>query len=421
MQDAEQLRPEIDRIALLSTQDYDTEYASLYAPFDQQQYNKVIELIAQKKRFRPKAVVVIGIGGSNLGTAAVQEAVYGTLYNQQHPECAIYFVDTVDADNSDAIVHLVEQRLMRGENILLSVVSKSGVTPETVANAEIFIDLLRRYKKDTYSDYVVVTTDNSSLLWHLAKEHQFSVLEIPKNIGGRFSVFSAVGLFPLGIIGIDIDQFLTGARTIHQQCISTIVEKNCAAISATILAKQYNNGFTIHDTFLFSVALEGMGKWYRQLMGESIGKEYDRHGQRVLVGITPTVSIGSTDLHSVGQLYLGGRYDKITSFVTVAQYNAHLAVPNMPEYESLVGNIQNLPLATIMEAIIAGTQKAYIKGQRPFMSWILPEKNSYYIGQWMYAKMVEIIYLGFLLNINPFDQPNVESYKQETRKILAHE
>jgi len=154
-------------------------------------------------------------------------------------------------------------------------------------------------------------------------------------------------------------------------------------------------------------------------MGESIGKEFNKYGKKVFSGITPTVSIGSTDLHSMAQLYLGGPYDKFTTFVRIERNNSSIKTPNLEEYSALVDKIQDKSLREMMDAIFEGIKIAFKKEKRPFTEITLPDKSEYSIGQLLQFKMMEIMYLGFLLDVNPFDQPNVEMYKTETRKILA--
>ncbi len=415
------IAPEVERIAAAIDQRYATDYASLYLSYDDQLLVTVDRVIAQKKAMNPTMLIVIGIGGSNLGTLAVAQAIQGSLYNEQQPALKIYFADTVDTDHIHALMILAQKELEGGNGVILNVVSKSGTTTETIANFEILLELVRHYKKHAYADYVVATTDKNSKLWQLAQQEKFSCLEIPQRVGGRFSVFSAVGLFPLGMLGIDLEKLRAGARSAVETCCTKNVATNPALATALALFLQHKKGITIHDTFLFAVDLEGIGRWYRQLLGESIGKEYDRAGMKVHAGITPTVSIGSTDLHSVGQLYLGGPRDKFTSFVTVQRARTDEHIPHYKEYESLVAAIQGKPLAMVMQAIVQGTQAAYMREGLPFVVWALPEKSEWYIGNLLQCKMIEILYLGFLYTINPFDQPNVESYKQETRKILAHE
>ena len=201
-------------------------------------------------------------------------------------------------------------------------------------------------------------------------------------------------------------------------CSNMIVEKNPAAISAAIQYLHYESGKNISDLFLFANDLESLGKWCRQLMAESLGKEFNKKGETVNIGITPVISMGSTDLHSMAQLYLGGPNDKFTMFLRVENSNSQVKLPNLREYSKLVNGIQGKSLESIMSAIMEGTKAAFRKGKRPFMEVKLPCKSEYYIGQFLQFKMIETIYLGFLLGVNPFDQPNVESYKEETRKIL---
>ena len=418
---ATQLKPELERIATAVGSGYDSDYASINLPYDAALLATVERVIAEKKQLNPTMLVVVGIGGSNLGTAAVQQALYGSFYNQQNPETSIYFADTIDEDHLADIIKLMESQLARKHKVLLNVISKSGSTTETIANFELLFAIVKKYVVDPH-ECVVVTTDAQSPLWHLAQRENFTCLEIPKKVGGRYSVFSAVGLFPLGFIGIDIGQLLAGARAaLKQMSVQAAFFDNPAAVSAAILYTHAQRGKTIHDSFLFSVDFENLGKWYRQLMAESLGKEYDRMGKQMYTGITPTVSIGTTDLHSVAQLYLGGPYDKMSSLITLDRMNSQLAVPNYPAYDALVGHIQGVPFAHIMDAIVQGVQRAYNVGNRPYVRWQLSEKSAWCLGQLLQYKMGEIMYLGFLLGINPFDQPNVESYKQETRKILAHD
>jgi glucose-6-phosphate isomerase len=378
----------------------------------------VQQIIEHKRALKPTALVVIGIGGSNLGTVAVHELLHGKFYNEELPDIKIYFADTVDSDHIWDIVLLVEQELEKGNDILLNVVSKSGTTVEAIANFDIFLQLLKSYRS-VYAPYIVVTTDKDSKLWQFAQEEKISCLEIPANVGGRVSVLSAVGLFPLGFIGIDIKQLLDGALTMTSASVSEKLEENGAAIGAVIMAAQYAAGIKIHDTFIFSVDGQSLGAWYRQLVGESLGK---LNAAGVPVGITPTVSVGTTDLHSVGQLYLGGPADKFTTFISFQKLISELEVVSVSAHtHSLVAGLEGKTLPTIMAATLAGVKKAYEQAERPFIALPFPEKSAWYVGQFLQLKMFEVVYLAHLLEVNPFDQPHVELYKTETRKILTNE
>jgi glucose-6-phosphate isomerase len=230
-------------------------------------------------------------------------------------------------------------------------------------------------------------------------------------------VFSFVGLFPLAVLGVDITRLLRGATSMRDKCI-TKLSSNPAAMSAILQFMHYSmEGRNISDMFLFAKDLESLGRWYRQLMGESVGKEYDESGTQVFAGITPTVSIGSVDLHSVAQLYLGGPYDKYHTFVS-CKWDNKVKVPNLKHFDRLVKNIQGRPFEEIMDAILQGVKKAFAKDSRPFCEVLLPDKSEESVGQFMQWKMCEMMYLGFLMGVNPFNQPNVESYKKETRKLL---
>ncbi len=420
LETAKMLRPEIRNMANAISGGYEGDMASLYLPDDRLMLGKVRQVIGKNLQLKPVYLVVVGIGGSNLGTIAVQEAVLGKLYNQLTASTKVLYADTVDSDGINNIITLAKPVLERGGNIALNVISKSGTTTETIANAEVLIDLLRRHKKN-YKNCINVTSDKDSELWNIAVREGFNVLEIPKKVGGRYSVFSSVGLFPLGLLGINIEQLLDGARSIRDACINMNVEKNPAAISAIVQYLHYKSGKNIYDLFLFANDLESLGKWYRQLMAESLGKEFNKKGERVNIGMTPTVSIGSTDLHSTAQLYLGGPYDKFTTFVRIKNSRSCLKVPSVEGYSELVSEIHGKSLMDIMDATLEGTKAAFRSGKRPFIEITLPDKSEHSVGQLLQFKMIETMYLGRLLDVNPFDQPNVESYKRETRKILAEQ
>jgi len=415
---AEELRPEIEKVRNVISKGYVDDRASVNLPDDEEMLNTVKSTVEDKLSLEPKYLIVIGIGGSNLGTIAVQEAVLGKLYNLLDPPIRVLYADTVDSDLIGSIIGIMKPTLKGNGNILLNVVSKSGITTETIANFRILIDLLRKYKRE-YKDYVVATCDRDSELWNLAVKEGFTALEIPRKVGGRYSVFSPVGLFPLGLLGIHIEDLLKGAKNMREACIEMELERNPAAIVASIQFIHYKEGKNISDLFLFSSDLESLGKWCRQLMAESLGKEIDRNGRRVNVGITPTVSVGSTDLHSIAQLYLGGPYDKFTTFISIRDSRLHLHVPKMDGYSDLVPGIDGKSLGEILNAIFEGTKEAFRKDKRPFIEVSLPDKSERSIGQFMQLKMIETMYLGHLLNVNPFDQPDVEKYKRETRRIIA--
>lgn len=407
------LSKEIFAINQASNTGYDSDYGSINLSLDKDARDNVKSLV--ERMSGAQAIIVVGIGGSNLGTIAVHEAINGKLYNiNSSPK--IFFADTVDNDSMNSIISIMKRYLENNQRVILNVISKSGGTTETIANFELLLMVLKEYRSE-YKKDVVVTTDEKSEFWNIALSEGFQVLGIPKKVGGRYSVFSAVGLFPLAYIGIDIDALHSGASNMRTECLNSF-KQNPAAISAALQHYHYTHGKNISDTFLFISDFESIGKWYRQLMGESIGKEYDKsHQNRILCGMTPTVSVGSTDLHSMAQLYLGGPYDKFTTFVKLDQKEG-LSVPNMPVYDKLVSHIQGKPLPVLMNAIIAGVQTAFSQQQRPYCTMTISDRSVQSIGALLQWKMMEMMYLGFLLGVNPFDQPNVEQYKTETKRIM---
>jgi|SRR3989338_38394 len=384
------------------------EFARL--PFDNDMLGAVKNMIKEKCVLKAEYIVVIGIGGSSLGTEAVGQAV---VLKGKGPK--LLYADTADSFTLQSIMEKIEAVLAKKKTIILNCVSKSGSTAETAANFQILLAILKRYRKD-YAKFVVITTDKDSRLWHAALTQGFSVLEIPSRIGGRYSVFSAVGLFPLGMAGVNLDGLLSGAAAMAKRCVERDVETNPAAMSAAILYWHLQRGRKIHDTFLFSPAFEGLGKWYRQLMAESTGKELDKNGKKVSTGMTPTVSLPQ-DLHSMAQLYLGGPQDKFTTFVKSQDNGPVIKVPSTGT--GLAGNIQGKSLSEMTDALYGGIVEAYRSGKRPFAEILLPDRSARAIGQFLQMKMMEMCYLCHLMNVNPFDQPAVESYKSEARRMLG--
>jgi glucose-6-phosphate isomerase len=412
------LKPEIQRIEKAVHQHYVTPYAALYAPYDDAQHASVLSVVHEKRKLGCTLVIVIGIGGSNLGAQAIFQALYGTLYNDLNPQHILYWVDTVATDYIHDLMRLMDNTLQNGNKVLLVMISKSGTTIETQANAACFIARLKTHNPDHYRDYIVVITDAQSPLWHCAHDNRFSCLEIPALVGGRYSVMSAAGLFPLAYAGIDVQALCAGARDMLDEALTMNVLSR-PAISATILALQYKQGKRVHDFFIFDPAFELLGKWYRQLLSESIGKEHDMYGRRVNVGFTATVSIGSTDLHSVVQRYVAGPNDSITSFLAVAPTHTWYVADAHDgcAEQQLVGQ----SLSTIMHVLLRSVQKVYAHTERAYVHYAMPRKDAYMLGYYMQWKMLETIYVGFLLGVNPFDQPAVELYKRETRELLNNE
>lgn len=391
---------------------------SMNCPFDEINIAKVKEVAKQKASERLKYIFLIGIGGSNLGTKAIYDAVHGyfdVLEGERNPK--MIFVDTTNSEQLIRCGSLIST-LSTKEEVLIISISKSGGTAETTANTEIILSQYTEKFGDAF-DRVVVITDENSPLWNASVAKNIAVLPLHGLVGGRYSVFSPVGLFPLLMLGYDVDGMLLRVRAMRDACLEIDIEKNPAALSAIITFIQYARGKNINDTFVFHSELESVGKWYRQLMGESIGKEQDKSGNTVNAGITPIVSVGSTDLHSMGQLYLGGPKDKLTTFIYADDARTVVSMPEHRIFPELVSMIEGKTARQIMDAILGGTKIAYTKRELPYMMVVLPEISAASIGEYFQFKMMEMMYLAHLLEVNAFDQPNVESYKVETKMFLS--
>lgn len=363
-----------------------------------------------------KYILVIGIGGSNLGTKAVYEAIRGQLDLASTKYPKILFADTVSASLLSDIISTVDT-LTNSNELIINLISKSGGTTESIANFELLYAALFKKFPDI-ATRVVVTTDLESKLEKECKRLGFGTLIIPKEVGGRYSVFSAVGVFPLLLANIDVITLLVGASEMLSRCVSEDVKENLALQSALVMYDAHRDGAVMHNVFFFNPEMESLGKWERQLVAESLGKEKDVAGNIVHAGITPIVSIGSTDLHSMAQLYFGGPRDKFTTLI-YAPTKSMLRVPEQGIFQDLVLGLPGKTPDEIMQAIVGGVRAAYEKNSLPFIEVHLEKISEYSVGSYMMWRMISVMYLAKLLQVNAFDQPNVEDYKEGTRKLLS--
>lgn len=398
---------------------YDAPECSLNLCSDRERVQKAEELAASLGNERLKYVIIAGIGGSNLGISAVYEALFGRtdLFLSRTPK--LIFADTNNPREMELVKHVLEKNISDSREVVLNVITKSGTTTETVANAGFLFDILKhKFGEKVAAERTVVTTDDSSLLGQIAFEKGMHVLAIPPNVGGRYSVFSAVGIFPLALVGVNIQELLDGARMMRGACIKNDGLENKAlfgAIAAYFYSKKKLN---MYNSFFFNSELESLGKWWRQLSAESLGKRYSQDGSSVYAGTMPIVSIGSTDLHSMVQLYFGGPKDKFTNFIYTKAGSGRASVPPEHPFTKLSPDISGKDFSDIMDAILSGTKEAYKEHALPFMETVLPNIDEYSIGQFLQLKMIETMFLAKLWNINAFDQPEVESYKKFTKELL---
>ncbi len=379
---------------------------------------KQVQRLAQTMSSRSlKYVIVIGIGGSNLGAKAVYDALYGhtdAYMLDRSPK--LICLDTCDSASLESVVEYLKKNITSEDEYIINVISKSGATTETAANmAYLFQASAKKLPK--FNSRIVLTTDRGSALWELGKEKDYPTLEMPKQVGGRYSVFSAVGLFPLACLGIDIGKLCKGAQWSIKQGLSERTDSNSSAMSAIALVNYYSKGGRIHDTFFFAPALETVGKWYRQLFAESLGKVPSNSKTREAISITPTVSIGSTDLHSMAQLYLANPSSRFTTFVSVKN-SAHSQRLEASDWTNLVQGLKGQTMFGLMSTIYRGVVNTYTSKKMPFITIEMKEYSEFVLGALMQMKMLEVMFCAHLLGVNAFDQPHVELYKKEVRKLL---
>lgn len=262
------------------------------------------------KTVKQKNIVVIGIGGSTLGTYAI----YKFLKHSKSLSKKLYFLETTDPIDIKSKVDNIDLN-----DILFIVISKSGTTIETISIFKYINSLIKCDKSNT-----VVITENDSKLAEYSKVNSIKSFKIPKNVGGRFSVFSAVGLVPLAIVGIDIDMLLSGAKEIYDSFFNKGVDYKRVLKKARFFV-EYKNSFNINVVFSYSSRLEGFNKWYIQLWGESLGK-IDINSTRQ--GLTPIGIIGPIDQHSFLQLIVEGKRDKTVTVVKVNDFDNTLTIPH---------------------------------------------------------------------------------------------
>jgi len=407
---------ELGVIAGNDSEDYSSHEHLIRLPRDSKIFTRAQSAADKYKTDHLKYVVVIGIGGSNLGAKAVYDALRGQLdyLGAGHPK--MLFADTISESFLEDMMALFLRTLTKSNEIVINLVSKSGATTESVANFELLYQALHARFPDI-SSRIVVTTDFESGLWHEAHRLGFDLLTIPKEVGGRYSVFSSVGTFPLLLAGVDVTTLRLGASEMLSLCVSDDVEENPALRSAQLMYDAMHHGASMYNIFLFNPEMESLGKWERQLIGESLGKEKDIDGNVVHAGITPIVSVGSTDLHSMAQLYFGGPRDKFTVLV----HAPSCASLHLPENGLFEGLVAGLPMKTpddIMQAIIGGVRSAYEKNSLPFMEVQFETLSPRCLGAYLMWRMITVMYLAKLLRVNAFDQPNVEDYKITTKELL---
>lgn len=389
------------------------------------------EMIDSAERLRAEIdrLVVLGIGGSYMGLRALFEGVCRPYHNELTRDerggvpRLYYEGNNLDNDTIHGLLHLLKGHCTDPDDLRdrwgIVVISKSGGTLETAAAFRIFREALEAYygpDSDQSRNLVVPITGEEGKLRDFARQRGYpDVFPVPDGIGGRFSVFTAVGLYPAAVLDIDITQLLNGAADMTERFRTTPFGENPVldyVATCHLLEKQ--KGMTIRVLSTWGNRLEAVGLWYDQLLSESLGK----HEQ----GATPITVVNTRDLHSRGQQHQEGRRDKLITNVIVREpATADVTLPSVPDAEDqdLLNKYAGRSVHALLGAAIEGTNKAYADDNRPTADLVLPKLNAYALGELLQMLMLATVVEGRLIGINPYGQPGVEDYKRNMADALS--
>lgn len=365
-------------------------------------------------------ILVLGIGGSALGGLAVTEALLKPYWNlltteQRKGLPKIFFLDNIDPDTINGLLEILDLK-----KTLVNVITKSGSTAETMSQYMIVKNMLEKELQDDYRKNIVVTTDkNVGILRQLADQEGYKTFVIPDDVGGRFSVFSAVGLLPFALVGIDIDELTNGIKDMDLALKNTDIHENIAAQNALIhYLMDTKKGKNISVMMPYSSRLKYVSDWYTQLWAESLGKEFDIDGNRVNVGPTPIKALGATDQHSQIQLYNEGPNNKLITFIRVENFDTTLEIPKIFEYTG-IGYLGGKTINDLINAEADSTRVALSDYSRPTITISMDRINPYNLAQLLYMLEVQTAIAGELYHINTFNQPGVEQAKNYTYALMG--
>lgn len=366
--------------------------------------------------FPVKEVVVLGIGGSALGTLCIQQTLRPLFDNEKpvRPGPRLHVVDNVDP----VLIGQLKSMLDFSHTLFL-VVSKSGETMETLAQYFYFESRLIQKGLHPEDHFVFITDPHKGFLRSLSHRNpKWRFFDIPSDVGGRFSVLSAVGLLPAALMGLSIEKMREGARTMRQRFLSHDFDKNLPFQVAALQYLLALNGKTIHVMMPYSQRLIGFADWYRQLLAESIGKAVDRSGKTVHRGITPVSALGVTDQHSQLQLYVEGPNDKQFLFLEVADNGSEISIPNPYPDASATAFLNGVTFEKLLRTEKLATAQALTHHNRPNVTLKIPHLDETVLGQLFFLFEGATAFLGEFFNINAFDQPGVELTKVLTKEYL---
>ena len=368
---------------------------------------QVIQKTAKRLQSLADTLVVIGIGGSYLGARAAIESLtppFGSL-----PGMTIQYAGHhLDGDYLAGLLAHLEAK-----EVAVNVISKSGTTTEPAIAFRLLKEMMeRKYGKEGARERIVVTTDAArGALKKLADHEGYETFVIPDDIGGRYSVLTPVGLLPIAAAGIDIEAMIQGAREAQALYLDQPILENACYRYAAIRNILHRKGKTTEILATFDPTYQYLAEWWKQLFGESEGKDS--------MGIFPASLQLTTDLHSMGQYVQDGQRILFETMLLVAESHQELLIPDTGEDDDGLEYLAGKALSLVNHKAMEGTAMAHVDGGVPVLKIILPEKNAYWTGHLFYFFMKACAVSGYLLGVNPFNQPGVEAYKANMFALLG--
>lgn len=379
---------------------------------------------------RVDAVISFGIGGSYLGNKVLFDIHSGEFWNarsvsERNGYPKLYFSgNNIDPRRTGELIGHIQSEARAGAvdrsqpyRVTLIVISKSGSTLDTMSAFMVVYQELKALAPLIEVQVVAVTDPaagaDRTLLRKLADEQGWPCFSVPDGVGGRFSIFSEVGLVTGACIGFDLEAFLAGARDMDILCRTPDVYANPAMLNAAlkyIAAEKY--GRDIEVFMPYGDYLKSVAEWYIQLLAESLGKRCDREGREIFYGRTPVVAVGTTDMHSQTQQHQDGKHNKVLQFVRVAHWGNDPVIPDVFPGVAKLSEIAGLHLGQALDAALESNAAALAADHRFNAAFVLPKLDAYHLGELLYLLALSVAYEGELANVDAFDQPGVESYKR---------
>ncbi|MCM3728186.1 glucose-6-phosphate isomerase [Neobacillus cucumis] len=376
--------------------------------YDKGEFSR-IKQAAERIRDNSDALIVIGIGGSYLGARAAIEALSHTFHNQMNNTTQVYFAG--QNISSTYVTHLLE--LLEGKDISINVISKSGTTTEPAIAFRIFRDYLeKKYGKEEARKRIYATTDKEKgALKKLADEEGYETFVIPDDVGGRYSILTAVGLLPIAVAGLDIDQMMDGAAAAARKYNNSDLFTNESYQYAAVRNALYSKGKFIELFVNYEPSLHYVSEWWKQLFGESEGKDQK--------GLFPASVDFTTDLHSMGQYVQEGQRNLIETVLQVSKPKVNITIQEDPADTDGLNFLTGKTMDEVNKKAFQGTVLAHVDGGVPNMVVEIDELNEFSFGELVYFFEKACAVSGLLLGVNPFNQPGVEAYKQNMFALLG--